>query len=692
MRELTERAREMIQRGVQSIDASSGPQGQGPRRRRSAGCPFASSRAAEVESGEEYDRQERLAELFQETSRQLLLSLPKSKRTARAVDALADIVVDGTNLTGLCNPAPTGCNFSYPFRYPDGSCNNQEHTDWGKVGSCMRKLLRPDYSDIVDRPRAASSGEPLPPPRVVSYTVHPARQISSPNMTELGVLFGQFITHDVSQIPRSGTPTAVNDIGKPFQSYLGPGAALSCCNYPQRASPQCIPIAIEDDDPFYGNTSLRCINLVRATPCFECKLGYRLQRDDRTSYLDASAVYGAKKEETDILRSFQKGLLRSRMVNGEELLPPSSNPERDGCSDPSKDKICFTSGDGRVNQSPGLTVIQTLFMRQHNRIAKMLRSVNKGWNDERLFQVAKRIVESQFQHVVYGEWLPTFAGRDAVEKYDLMPLQTGFTTYNSSVDATMIDEFPGAAFRMGHSLVSGTFLRVNTDGHEQVGLLRDWYFQPFGLYQNELDDIMRGMLLTPMDSFDRFASPDINQYLFIKPPNKFGLDIISVDVQRGRDLGVRGYPDYVEFCSGVKINTFDDLYLKNLMPKDTAEIFQNLYKNVSDIDLFSGAIAEYVVEGTVASATVHCITNKMFQRLKWGDRFFYEHADQAGSFTQAQLDSLRNTTYAGIICANSRSITAVQRNPFIPEGPGNPKVNCSEIPDIDISHWRSKKR
>ncbi|CAN8001097.1 unnamed protein product, partial [Ixodes hexagonus] len=416
-------------------------------------------------------------------------------------------------------------------------------------------------------PRVASNGEPLPAPRVVSYTVHPAREISSPNLTQLAVLFGQFITHDVSQIPSF------------FFFFLsGPGAALSCCNYPQRASPQCIPIAIEDDDPFYGNTSLRCINLVRATPCFECKLGYRAQIDDRSSYLDASAVYGSTKEETDVVRSFQHGLLRSRLINGEEVLPPSSNPERDGCSVPGQEKICFASGDGRVNQSPGLTVIQTLFMRDHNRIATMLRSENPHWDDERLFQVTKRIVESRLQHVVYSEWLLKFAGRDAVERHNLVPLQSGFTTYNSTVDATMIDEFPSAVFRMGHTLVSGTFLRVDEDNQEQVGWLRDVYFQPFGLYQNELNDILRGMLLTPMDASDRFGSPDINHYLFKKPQNNFGLDMFSVDIQRGRDHGVRGYTDYVEFCSGVKINTFDDLYLKNLMPKETAGIFQNLYK------------------------------------------------------------------------------------------------------------------
>ncbi|CAN8004741.1 unnamed protein product [Ixodes pacificus] len=259
---------------------------------------------------------------------------------------------------------------------------------------------------------------------------------------------------------------------------------------------------VEDDDPFYGDKNKTCMPLLRATPCFQCKLGYRVQVNDKTSYLDASQVYGARKTETDTLRTFRHGFLRSHMKNG-ELLQPSSKPESDGCSIPSENQICFTSGDGRVNFTPGLTVIHTLFLRQHNRIAKMLRSMNRRWNDEMLFQVAKRIVGSQIQQVVYGEWLPTFAGRDAVKNYDLVPLQSGFTTYDSAVDANMIDEFSSSAFRMGHSLVSGNFLRVGADNRQQVGQLRDWYLRPFDLYQNGLDDIIRGMLLTPMATFDR---------------------------------------------------------------------------------------------------------------------------------------------------------------------------------------------
>lgn len=70
----------------------------------------------------------------------------------------------------------------------------------------------------------------------------------------------------------------------------------------------------------------------------------------------------------------------------------------------------------------------------------------------------------------------------------------------------------------------------------------------------------------------------MNEYFFKEQGNNFGFDIFSIDVQRGRDQGVRGYTDYVEFCTGVKINTFEDLYLKNLMSQETVETFQSLYK------------------------------------------------------------------------------------------------------------------
>ena len=44
-------------------------------------------------------------------------------------------------------------------------------------------------------------------------------------------------------------------------------------------------------------------------------------------------------------------------------------------------------GDQRVNENPLLAILQIFFAREHNRIAKQLKSINPHWTDETLYQV-----------------------------------------------------------------------------------------------------------------------------------------------------------------------------------------------------------------------------------------------------------------------------------------------------------------
>ena len=57
-----------------------------------------------------------------------------------------------------------------------------------------------------------------------------------------------------------------------------------------------------------------------------------------------------------------------------------------------------------MNEQPNLAIMHTLFVREHNRIAKELNAMNGQWSDEILFQETKRIVNAQFQYITYNEW------------------------------------------------------------------------------------------------------------------------------------------------------------------------------------------------------------------------------------------------------------------------------------------------
>ncbi|OQR70374.1 peroxidasin-like [Tropilaelaps mercedesae] len=576
----------------------------------------------------------------------------------------------------------TQCNPRLPWRSGDGRCNNLRNPHWGRSNFCMTRLLAPAYENGIDEPRGGLYNSRLPNARIVSRIVNVHRNVSAPNFTHMLMQVGQFLDHDLALAPMEEDPGEIVNLGNPNNP-------IDCCSEDRRYGPECFSFELPQNDAFFGAYGQTCHNMPRSAPCSTCQLGYREQQDALTSYIDASQLYGSSDDDNKRLRAMVKGLLkyqaRDVVVNNRQMLPRSFHTEEDRCSIPSAGKFCFRAGDERVNEHPGLTAMHLIWLRQHNLVVQKLNEINPNWDDERLYQEARRIVTAQWQHVIYNEWLPIVLGVQFLQSYDIQAQPQGYTNYDPTVDASVINEFATAAFRFGHTLIDGTFRLVNSNGQVGAIQLQDFFFYPFAYYEGQLDPILRGLFRQAGQQFDRFVTDDVTNHLYKLRNDSFGLDLIALNIQRGRDHGIRPYVDYVRFCTGREIRSWQDML--QFMPQDAVQQLATAYGRIEDVDLFTAGVSEYSVQGGVIGPTFACIQANQFRRAKFGDRFFYEHGNQAGSFTPQQLQEIRKISMAKIICDNSDGIKEVPKNVFRHETPDNPTIPCTEIDRSNMRAW-----
>ncbi|KAK7464536.1 hypothetical protein BaRGS_00037897, partial [Batillaria attramentaria] len=503
-----------------------------------------------------------------------------------------------------------------------------------------------------------SQGRPLalPSPRLVSRTVHLITDTPG-EVSGLLMQFGQFVDHDVT-----GT-----------SSTRGISGAIMCCDQQGPLHEACLPIDVPPGDTHY--TDKRCINFVRslhATDNSNVTLVPRQQRNEVTSYLDGSVVYGSSDEHVAKLRSFKGGELTS---SGNDMLPLAA----DG-SCMAKDGLCLTSGDARVNEVPGLGALHIIFHRQHNLLARQLAAIfprdvtaSTSVVDEAIFQTARRILGAQLQHVVYTEWLPLVLGPFATQHYDL---SRGRHLYDVHRDPSVANVFAAAAFRFGHSLVPDWL----TVGKDRIPLHST--FSDPGLARHNMDDLLVGLLQSAAQTRDQFFVTSIRNRLFEPAPRR-GLDLVAMNIQRGRDHGLPPYQSWREACGLSPVQGFNDSVLGSAGPA-----LREVYMSVEDIDLFTGAMSERPLGGAVVGETLACLIGRQFADLKHGDRFFYETSGPEG-FTEGQLQYIRQTTMAGLICANTHSISSVQANAFLKPSARNPTVSCSQRKSpISLHAWK----
>nr|XP_018900823.1 PREDICTED: peroxidase-like [Bemisia tabaci] len=139
-------------------------------------------------------------------------------------------------------------------------------------------------------------------------------------------------------------------------------------------------------------------------------------------------------------------------------------------------------------------------------------------------------------------------------------------------------------------------------------------------------------------------STAMTQYLF-SDSMAFGMDALSLAIQRGRDHGLPGYNQYRKFCGLPEAHSFTDL--EENIPKSIVQKLKSLYKSVDDIDLLVGGIAEKPADESLVGPTFRCVMGEQFIRTRIGDRFFYDNPSQPNSYREGEFKiPLINTSSA----------------------------------------------
>lgn len=560
-----------------------------------------------------------------------------------------------------------------PGRTIDGSGNNLTHPSWAQADTAYSRVAPANYAN------GTSQMQEGPNAREVSDAVFNdlgQNLFSENNLSQFVWAWGQFIDHDLDLRDES------------------PGAAAN------------IPFLGGPLERFKNEVGNIAFNRTPAAPNTGGKTP-RQQLTQITGFLDASQVYGSDQARDSWLR----GPNGTMIMKGNYL--PKVTARGDASTAPAMDLMgrlggdptdAVVTGDKRGNENIALTAFQTLFVREHNRIAAKLSGLN---DSDLIFDITRRIVGAEIEYITYNEFLPTL-------KINL-PAYTG---YKPDVNPSVSNEFATVGFR-AHSMVHGDFdieaakgtysaqtldslskqgvsVAPQADGTVDLSISLDLAFGNPDLLTQLGEKNVLNSLLGPQYRNDEQIDESMRSTLFEIPgpgatsgcvtptldPNCFAdvTDLGAIDVERGRDHGMPSY-NQMRVAYGLHpVQTFEQITgeapqpgadltnsgildfthvfdgkgkeVEKFDPEDTvtgiratslASRLKSLYGDPSKLDAFVGMVSEQHIKGTDFGPLQTAIWKKQFTATRDGDRFFYLNDPELAKISQVYGVSYKHT-------------------------------------------------
>jgi prostaglandin-endoperoxide synthase 2 len=290
-------------------------------------------------------------------------------------------------------------------------------------------------------------------------------------------------------------------------------------------------------------------------------------------------------------------------------------------------------------------MINTLFLREHNRLAGLLEAAKPGWDDERVFQTARNISIIMFIKIVIEEYINHI--NTSVLKFRALPEAAWRAKWNRP--NWMTAEF--SLLYRWHSLVPEHMI---WDGVPVHGM-------------DQLSDNTQLLQLGLAGSFVNVSANNATELGIGNTPS-FLVRIEGMAVQQGRSNNIASFNDYREAMSKDRVESFEELVgtsknaKENARRKAIAAELKRLYGSVDNVEFYVGLFAEprerngplpsLLLAMVAMDAFSQAMTNPLLSEHVWGNK-----ENRRVAFTDLGLAAIEQTqTLRDILVRNSQGV------------------------------------
>ncbi|HEY6763804.1 MAG TPA: peroxidase family protein [Candidatus Sulfotelmatobacter sp.] len=316
------------------------------------------------------------------------------------------------------------------------------------------------------------------------------------------------------------------------------------------------------------------------------------KQNTSNNQIDLCPLYGRLSIQTDALRlkspkPGERGRLKSQLINGEEYAPflyQNGAPKLefkdldpplgiDNVPGPLLTRL-FAFGGDRANGTPQVAMMNTLFLREHNRLAGLMAAANPDWDDDRVFETARMTTIVLFIKVVVEEYINHISPFAPPFHFRAVPAVAWDASWNKPNWVTT--EF--SLLYRWHSLIPDTLAWSGTVYPVGETLMNNQLLLDAGLLRAFTDiSAQAAGCLGALNTADALLQIELNS------------------IMQGRICAVASYSDYREYVHLPRPQKFEDI---STDPK-VVNLLKAAYNNqIDNVEFYIGLFAEEAVKNS----------------------------------------------------------------------------------------------